>query len=204
MDNRHHNMPPLAERLELDHASLSAQAAEAAAMVPAALDLITSDEDAAGYVETARAVKDVGALVEAARKKEKESILRDGRIVDAYFAKLSGPISAAQIRVVKEINTYQQAKLQAEREREEKERKAAELFDEPPPAPVMVKDAARITTIGAKASASRRWVHAVVDPLAVPRQYLCVNEAAVKAAIAGGMREIPGIKIFEEIRTSIR
>lgn len=55
-----------------------------------------------------------------------------------------------------------------------------------------------------KAAASVKWVHEVTDAAQVPRQYLMVNEAALKAAIAGGAREIPGVRIFEQVRTAIR
>lgn len=210
--DRHHNSPPLAERLEIDHASLASQAAEAGNLVPATLATIGSDEDAGGYAETAKAVKSVVATIEAARKREKDQILKDGRTIDAFFARLADPLKAAADRVVAEINRFQQAKLEAERkaarDREEAERKAAALFDEPAPAPVapvVVREAARVTSFsGVKAAASVKWVHEVTDAAQVPRQYLMVNEAALKAAIAGGVREIPGVRIFEQVRTAIR
>ena len=53
-----HNMPPLAERLEIDHAELAARAKEAAALVPDELAPIASEEDAGGYAETAKTLKD--------------------------------------------------------------------------------------------------------------------------------------------------
>ncbi len=210
--DRHDNAPPLADRLEIDHAALAAQAKEAGELVPETLAAITSEEDAGAYAETARAVKAVAATVEAARKKEKDQILKDGRTVDGFFARLADPLKAAADRVVAEINRYQQAKLEAERkaqrDREEAERKAAALFDEPPPAPVapvVVKEAARVTSLsGAKATGSVKWVHEVTDAAQVPRAFLMVNEAAIKAAIAGGVREIPGVRIFEQVRTAIR
>lgn len=213
--DRHHNQPPLAERLEIDHAALGAQVKEAAALVPDELAPIATDEDAGGYAETAKALKDfVGTTgsVEKARKTEKDQILKDGRTVDAFFAAMAEPAKKALDRVLSEINRYQRAKLEAERkaaaEREEAERKAAALFDEAPPAPVApveVKDAGRVTSFsGVKATASRKWVHRVTDIALVPRQYLMVNDAAIKAAIAGGARKIDGVEIYEDVRTAIR
>lgn len=215
MTDRYHNAPPLAERLEIEHATLTQQVKEAAALVPDELAPIGNEEDAGGYTETAKTLRDlVGStgLVEKARKAEKDQILKDGRTVDGFFQAMAEPAKKALDRVLSEINRYQRAKLEAERkaaqEREEAERKAAELFDEAPPAPVapvVVKEAARVTSIsGAKATASRKWVHEVTDAQQVPRQYLMVNDAAIKAAIAGGTREIPGVRIFEDIKTAIR
>lgn len=209
--DRHHNAPPLAERLEIDHASLAHQAQEAAALVPDEIGAVTDDEMAGGYAETAKAIKGVAAIVEQARKKEKDGILQAGRTIDGWFAKLADPLKAKADKVVGAINTYQRAKLAAEIEaRKEAEKKAlaeATPFDEGPPvvAPVVVKEAARVTSFsGVKATASRKWVHEVTDPDAVPRQYLMVNDAALKAAIAGGKREIPGVRIYEDVRTAIR
>lgn len=208
---RHHNAPPLAERLQLDYESLAAQVAEALALVPGELRAITTEDEAGGYAETAKAIKGVAAMVEAARKKEKADILEAGRTVDGFFSKMADQLKAVADKLVGEINTFQRAKLEAERRaREEAEKKAKEeaaLFDEPVPvaAPVAVKEAARVTSFsGVKATASRKWVHEVTDAQQVPRQYLMVNEAAIKAAIAGGAREIPGVRIFEDVRTAIR
>lgn len=209
------NQPPLAERLDIDHAELAAQVKEAAALVPDELAPITGEEAAGAYTETAKALRDfVGTtgLVEKARKAEKDQILKDGRTVDAFFSAVAEPGKKALDRVLTEINRYQRAKLEAERkaaqEREEAERKAAALFNEEPPAPiapVQVKEAARVTSIsGVKATASRKWVHRVGDIDQVPRQYLMVNDAAIKAAIAGGVRVIPGVVIYEDVRTAIR
>jgi hypothetical protein len=206
------NAPPLAERLEIDHASLAAQADEAAALVPDELAPVASDEDAGAYAETAKALKGVASIIEAARKKEKDQILKDGRTIDSFFAAMADKVKKAADRVIAEINQFQRIKLEAERkaakEREEAERKAAALFDETPPAPVtpvVVKEAARVTSItGAKASASTKWVHRVTEPEKVPREYLMVNEAAIKAAVSGGTRHIPGVEIYEDVRTAIR
>lgn len=205
------NAPPLADRLAMDHAALSTGATNAAQLVPAEIRAIESDDEAGDYAEAARALKEVAKAIEAARTKEKQQILADGRTVDGYFSGLSQPVKDAIDKVVGAINRFQSAKLAAERvataAREKAEREAAALFDEPAPmaAPVVVREAARVvSTGGALASASTKWTHEVLDPSLVPRNYLMVNEAAIKAAVAGGLRNIPGVRIFETVRTAIR
>lgn len=206
-----HNLPPLGERLAMDHAALSTGATNAAQLVPAEIRAIESDDEAGDYAETARALKEVAKAIEAARTKEKQQILADGRTVDGFFSGLSQPVKDAIDKVVGAINRFQSAKLAAERAataaREKAECEAAALFDEPAPmaAPVVARDAARVvSTGGALASASTKWTHEVVDPSLVPRNYLMVNDGAVKAAVAGGLRNIPGVRIFETVRTAIR
>lgn len=206
-----HNLPPLAERLEIDHGSLAQQAADVLALE--AMPPIMADEDLETYSERAKDLKGVAAMIEKARKGEKDQILKDGRTIDDFFGKLAKPVKDAADVIVGKINDWQRKKLEAERraraEQERKEQEAALVFgDEPPPpsAPVVAKEAARVITSSGRvaAVASTVWRHEVTDAAQVPRQYLMVDDAAVKAAIAGGAREIPGVRIYEDIRTAIR
>jgi hypothetical protein len=48
------------------------------------------------------------------------------------------------------------------------------------------------------------WTFALTDINQVPVDYLILNDKKVKDAIAAGVREIPGIKIFQEERLSIK
>lgn len=50
---------------------------------------------------------------------------------------------------------------------------------------------------GAKNKTSRVWRFEVVDAAHVPRQFLAVDEKSIRAAVAQGAREIPGVRIFE-------
>lgn len=207
--DRHHNEPPLKDRLELDHAALIATGAEAAALVPSEIRAIASDEEAAAYTDTAADIKAVIAQVDAAFKVEKAPWLEGGRTVDAFFAAIRDPLKAASARVVEALNGRQRALLAAQRkaaaEEAERQRKEAIAFDEPVPEVPRVKEAARIVSFsGSKASASVKWKGEVVDLEALPRQYMMPNQAAIDAAIKGGVREIPGVRIFEDVRTAIR
>lgn len=53
------------------------------------------------------------------------------------------------------------------------------------------------------AGARRRWVFEITDAKLVPREYLTVEEKLVRAAVAAGAREIPGVRIFEETSVAI-
>lgn len=56
----------------------------------------------------------------------------------------------------------------------------------------------------AVSSAVMVWKHEVVDAAAVPREYLMVDEAAIKAAVKAGIRDVPGVRIFEEAEMRVR
>lgn len=205
------NQPPLAERLALDHADLLKRAQEAADLVPAQIRGIQNEEEAAIYTDTARDVKAVLAEADIAFKLAKQPWLDGGRTVEGFFA-FRATLKAAADRCVAALNAHQRVKLEAQRkadaEAAERARKEAEAFDETPPvvaAPTVVKEAARVVSFtGAKATASIKWKGEVVDPAAVPRQYLMVNQSAIDAAIKGGARGIPGVRIFKDVRTAIR
>lgn len=99
------------------------------------------------------------------------------------------------------------AQRKADAEAAEKAKREAALFDEPAPitVPTITREAARVvTTTGAKATASTYWKGDVVDVDKLPRQYLMVNQAAIDAAVRGGTRDIPGVHIYEAVRTAIR
>ncbi|SFD44278.1 hypothetical protein [Spirosoma endophyticum] len=49
-----------------------------------------------------------------------------------------------------------------------------------------------------------RWTFEIVDPNQVPNGYWIIDEAAIKAAIATGERNIPGVHIYEEAITTFR
>lgn len=48
------------------------------------------------------------------------------------------------------------------------------------------------------------WTFEVTDPAQVPRKYLEVNERAIRADVKAGIREIPGVRIFEKPIMNIR
>lgn len=208
--NRHHNLPPLADRLELDHASLAQQAADVLALEP--LAPIFSDEDAEAYSERAKTLKGVSGAIEKARKAEKDQILKDGRTVDDFFKALAKPVEDACQAILVTLNAFQRKKLEEERRRqreaEEAARAAVTPFDDTPVRPrAEPVTAARVVSsaTGKVAATTRRvWRHRVTDLDKVPRQYLMVNDAAIKAAVAGGVRDIPGVEIFEDVQTAIR
>lgn len=200
--DRHHNAPPLKDRLALDYDALAQEVATVLEEAPPPLE---TEEAVAAYSAQAKDLKTLAAKIEKARKTEKDAFLRDGKTVDEFFGTLAQPVKDAADAYVSEINAWQSKKLKEERERQRKEAEAARIFEAEPVAPVVVKDAARVlSSLGyVAASASTVWLHRVTDPAKVPRVYLQVSDAAIKAAIAGGTREIPGVEIYEQVKTRI-
>ena len=56
----------------------------------------------------------------------------------------------------------------------------------------------------AVSSAVMVWKHEVIDADLVPRQYLAVDDKALAAAVKAGIRDIPGVRVFEEAEMRVR
>jgi hypothetical protein len=225
---RHHNEPPLADRLALDHAELVKEATEAAALVPDQIRAIADDEEAAAFTDTAADIRAILAQADAAFKAEKEPWLEGGRTVESFFAfrkTLDGAVRRVRAALDNRANLLLAQRRKAEAEEAERARlaaaaeterlrKEAEAFDEPPPAvvapvyvaPAPVKDVARVVSsaTGNKAAVSTKWMHELTDRAAVPREYLMVDDDAIKLAIKRGVRTIAGVRIFETAKTAFR
>jgi hypothetical protein len=59
------------------------------------------------------------------------------------------------------------------------------------------------TDVGA-AHTRKVWAFKLVNVAQVPAEYLEVNSVAVRRAIAGGVREIPGLEIYQEDQLAVR
>lgn len=212
------NEPPLGERLALDHADLVKRAKEAVELVPDAIRPIANDEEADAYTQTAADLKKIEKEGDDAFTPEKKPWLDGGKAVDDFF-RFRATLKAKADLVVKAINTYQTAKLNAQRAADaaaaEKARKEAEAFDETPVyvAPTVVKEATRVVAFsGAKASGSVKWEYRVTDFAKLADQFKLPNDPALKAAVStlkalgGDIKDakIEGIEIFEAVKTAIR
>jgi hypothetical protein len=48
------------------------------------------------------------------------------------------------------------------------------------------------------------WKFDILDEQKIPRQYLLIDEVGIRAAIRSGVREIEGLKIYEDFEISVR
>ncbi len=221
------NEPPLGGRLTSDYADLIKRATDAAALVPDVLRPIASDEEAQAHTDTAVDIKKVIAAADESFEAEKK-YWRDGaKTVDEFFAfrkvldaavrRVTGALDAranlllAQRRAA-EAQEAERARVAAAVETERQQKEAEAFDDTPPPVvvapyvpPTPVKDVARVvSSSGNKASAALKWIHELTNRDEIPREYLMVDEEKIKLAIKRGVREIPGVRIFEAAKTSIR
>jgi hypothetical protein len=114
----------------------------------------------------------------------------------------------ARIKIEQEKIKEEQEKIKEEQEKAKKEGKVMPL---PPPLPIIetkqevfVPPPQKITTESGTLTTVVIWTYEVKDESLVPREYLSVNHKEIKLAVAGGIRKVPGIRIFEKSETRSR
>ena len=218
----------LRQRLEQDAADLTGRAQElaaAAGRIPATLDEVTADKVPAFVKQITAAEK---ALED--RRKSEKSVYDDlGKAVQAFFVPFQDMLKAAKTDANGKLLAFQREQQrkadeerrrieeEARRQREEADRLAAAAKTEGDlqKAIAIEEEAARTaasaatvtaptqvrSSYGAVGSIRKTLGFEVVDLAQVPRQFLMLNEAAVKAhlktgdAAKGRMPEpVPGIR----------
>ena len=73
------------------------------------------------------------------------------------------------------------------------------------PAPIMARPQATTRAEGGgMATAKKSWKFEIVNEEKLPRRYLKPNEAQIRADIAVGVKDIPGVRIFEDYNITAR
>lgn len=122
---------------------------------------------------------------------------------------------AEQARVERERAEADRARREAERAEAEARAaaiaKAAETgkpVEIPAPAPVVVAPVAEasrgVKTDYGTTTVRKVWRFEITDATRVPRNFLSVDEQAIRRAVADGAREIEGVRIYQEEQLSVR
>lgn len=204
---------------------------EARGLVDNARDLVIVDEDSA-LVATRMLVSATGAKrkLEEQRIFLVKPLNDHVKDINTLFKEWIKPLDNADSILRRKLLEFSQEQRRvyekAEAERLEQERLAAEalaaesdniLLDEndnailegddfpdaeyvpPPPAPKTVQ-----YTAGGSTGVRKTWVFEVVDETLVPSNYLMVDEGAISLAVREGVREIPGVRIYQQESLSVR
>lgn len=146
-------------------------------------------------------------MIEEKRKTFTQPLNQSLKEINSTFKELVKPLEKAKTILTHKVMDWRRAeqeKIRIEQERiakeEERRRKIQEAHEkqghevsEPVvmvrPEPLKVKD----TTTTRKV-----WKFKIIDSTKIPREYLLVNEIEIRIAIKKGIREISGVKIFQE------
>jgi hypothetical protein len=195
-------------------------------------DLVITDEASlTSCVDMTRAMDLLTKEIEKRRKEIVESpnayVKGINSIAKFFTEKTTGAIEGLKTKIteynrkiyleeqerIKKAKEEEAARLKKEQEEYDKARAKIQEADPqaiilpPPPPPIIevnLSEPAKTTrTLSGNATLVAKWEFEVDNIAEVPREYLQINEAAIKAAIKGGIRSIPGVKIFENFSTRI-
>jgi len=141
------------------------------------------------------------------------------KTINSMFKEYTAPLEAADSTLRGKVLNYRREQERIRQEEEERIRKLAEkeqarLEEQaakkgappPPPMPIpQVQEQAR-TVRGdlGTVSAKKVWDYEIVDERQIPPEFMMVNEKAIRAAVKAGVRNIPGVKIYQREELAVR
>lgn len=158
--------------------------------------------DQASYdlaAEATRYVKEQIKTLEDKRKSVTGPLLAVKREIDGWFKPVVEQWRLAEADLKDKMIDHARSVREANRKAQEE----AVAADSPEEA------VAALQTIAAKPQAKgthtvKRWKYEVIDVGSVPVEYLAVDDREVKSAIKAGVREIDGLRIYQEEGLAVR
>ncbi len=207
-----YDLGPVRVALAVYDAEIDKMVAQAEALT------VTDDATNARAVEMANQAKKIDAAIERVRK---ELVLPPNEYVKSVnglakgfqgrlgtiVASLRGKVGSYAQRIEMERRKAEEAARKAQEELQAKidaEAKAAQVEPVQVAAPVVPKQSTIVRTEAGSATQRKVWKHEITDEGQVPREYLMIDEAKVRQAVKQGVREIPGVRIYEHTEIAFR
>lgn len=206
------DLSPVKSALEAHLARIDEMASQAQAVA------VKDADTQAQAVEMAGQIKRLGKAIEAARvqfvAQPNEYVKSVNGLAKGILGKLEGIERGLKLKLSdyayrlemerrKAEEEARKALIEAQRKIDE-EAKAANVAPVQLEAPVIPVKAEPVRTAAGTASMKTVWKFEVTDAQAVPREFLVVDESAIRKAVAAGVRQIAGVNIYETKDVAIR
>lgn len=145
-------------------------------------------EDAAAARQVEAQLKADAAKAAAVALKKQNDLIAKGKVAAAAAAKEKSDLQAKLAAAEATAASEKAAKIEAQASVRADMSTAKIAGLAAPVAQFDMPTAAGVTS-------RKNWVHEVYDEKLVPREYLCLDDKKIKAAIAAGERVIPGLMI---------
>lgn len=193
---------------------------------------IPDDYMAGVSADFAHELKQTANALDDTRTRIKRPVLHAQRQIDGTAKKLTDRLTAAVAEVETRITAYlkikeqearARAQAEADRLRAEAEQRAAEAlrqgateaetaveaFDAADKAQELANarglELTRTRGVGGALTALKdNWTYEVTDIAKVPTAYLVINDALVRAMLKTGVRDLPGLRIYNEPKAYVR
>lgn len=180
---------------------------------------IASDEDLTLATDTLGVIAKIKKQLEEKRTFFVKPLNDQVKRINEMFKAWSAPLDRADQIIRGKVLAYRQEQERRRREEEERLRKLAEKEHArlvrqaekrgetpppPPPVPVIPQTAKTVAGTVGSVTTRKEWDFEIVDETLIPREYLMVNEAKIRAVVRAGVRNIPGVRIFEREVLAVR
>ena len=165
-----------------------------------ALTIKLSADETAAY-DILKAIKERVGFIEKKRKEITQPLNASLKAANALFKELSSPLKEADSIIRDKILAFRRRREeQAAKKQERLEAKAEEAEEEGDEerAEELTEKAESVTPKVGESVVAKRWTYKVVNITQVPRQYLILDSPTIREAIRAGVRDIPGIEIYQE------
>ena len=175
--------------------------------------VVKTDDDYSKASTVLKWIADTEKKCESRRKFFVDPLNEHVRRVNLFFKNFTEPLNEFRRKIEAKMLEY---RAETERKRQEEEKRLMKQQEkvnkkleakgqEPLPA-VAIPQAPKTTFTGdgGTVTAKKVWAWQVVDEKKIPREWFSLDEKKVNAAVRGGLREIPGIKIFQKESLAVR
>ncbi len=165
---------------------------------------ISDDEDMEIAVNLLGGIATAKKRVEKQRKFFVEPLNWQVKKINELFHNFTDPLLKAERIIKQKVAAYHVEKEKKAQEEMAKALAEAQKGDEI--MPVIIPDQPEKTVRAPTGSATIKkvWTFQVENPALVPEQYKVVDERKIRAAVAFGIREIPGVRIYLEPQVAVR
>lgn len=126
------------------------------------------------------------------------------RQINTEFKKASEPLEAVERDVKGKMVVYRREEDERIRKEQERLNKKADTMkteskkEEYREKAIEIAQETKVESKSGEVRFRKVWKFEITDGNEVPREYMAVNETSIRRAINGGIREIKGVRIFEE------
>ena len=156
------------------------------------------------------AVNLLGGIATAKKKTEKqrkfftESLNQQVKKINELFHSFTNPLLKAERIIKQKVAAYHVEKERKAQEEMAEALSEAQSGDEVMPVVIPNQPQRTVQADTGSATIKKVWTFQVENPALVPEQYKVVDEKKIRAAIASGIREIPGVRIFLSPQVAVR
>lgn len=171
---------------------------------------IQSDEEYADAAELLKVVKHKHKVLDDERTVSVKPLNDEVKEINAWFKPALDRLKQCETELKRIMGAYLLAKAQEQQRLLAEASKAAQealVTESDPQANVMAlvqqATAAQAPKVSG-VSVSKVWKWELVDPSQVPSEYWSIDPSKVDAALKQGVRDIPGIRVYEDARVIAR